>query len=386
MDSVGEHAKNLELAPDLIHRIQDYCEWEWKLNRCLDRNKFIASLSTALQDEICMVVTQDLVRSVPFMADLEQACIVEILKSLISTLHLKGDCIVTTGRVGRDMYFIREGRCEVFAVKGLGTPDEERIWLANLDQGSFFGELALLVDNQKRTATVRAVTNCDLFMLRRDDFLSVLEEFPDSKTKIRGVINHAYKRLTAERGENVEPDEASLGEEHTATGSWTSEGGGNSTSNGSYQGRGSHGNVSVRGLADEQKGFPSSPSSVSSQASPSGSFGDKAPVRSRSRKMSISEISSHGRLISPESQKRTLTNALASRPSASSFDAQEVSRSMSSSTSGMSTEAILGLLLQKVTALEEQMGTKAVNASKSAKYKAVSPTQDDEELPTEKIE
>ena len=68
LDGVSEHTKNLALDADLCHRIQEYVEFEWQLNRCLDRNAFIATLSPALQDEICVVVTGDMVsgpRAVP---------------------------------------------------------------------------------------------------------------------------------------------------------------------------------------------------------------------------------------------------------------------------------------------------------------------------------
>lgn len=39
--------------------------------------------------------------------------------------------------------------------------------------GSFFGEVALLVKDAKRLASVRAVVNCDLFSLSRSDFNKV---------------------------------------------------------------------------------------------------------------------------------------------------------------------------------------------------------------------
>lgn len=103
MDSVSEHTKNLGLDVDLCHKIQDYCEWEWQLNRCLDRNLFIASLSPALQDEICVLIAYEVVRRVPFMKDMEEACLVEVLKCIVSTLHLRDDLVVRSGRIGRDM-------------------------------------------------------------------------------------------------------------------------------------------------------------------------------------------------------------------------------------------------------------------------------------------
>ena len=41
--------------------------------------------------------------------------------------------------------------------------------------GTFFGEISLLT-GQRRNATVRAITTCDLFVLDRDDFQLLLEQ------------------------------------------------------------------------------------------------------------------------------------------------------------------------------------------------------------------
>ena len=72
---------------------------------------------------------------------------------------------------------------------------EGQVWVADLHRGAFFGETALIFENHKRSATVRACTNCDLFMLSRDDFKMVLQEFPDSAVKVQMTIEAAVKML-----------------------------------------------------------------------------------------------------------------------------------------------------------------------------------------------
>ena len=72
---------------------------------------------------------------------------------------------------------------------------EGQVWVADLHRGAFFGETALIFENHKRSATVRACTNCDLFMLSRDDFKMVLQEFPDSAVKVQLTIEAAVKML-----------------------------------------------------------------------------------------------------------------------------------------------------------------------------------------------
>ena len=50
--------------------------------------------------------------------------------------------------------------------------------VAELHEGSFFGEIAVLIGS-KRTASVRAVTYCNLFTLRKDDLNVMILHFPN---------------------------------------------------------------------------------------------------------------------------------------------------------------------------------------------------------------
>ena len=50
--------------------------------------------------------------------------------------------------------------------------------------GRYFGEISMLVPNSKRTATVRAGKNSDLYVLSVDDFREVLTDFPDAAENV----------------------------------------------------------------------------------------------------------------------------------------------------------------------------------------------------------
>jgi CRP-like cAMP-binding protein len=63
------------------------------------------------------------------------------------------------------MYVIRSGELEVLVSEGDGPPRR----VAALGPGEYFGEIALL-ESVPRTATVRALTDCELLVLDKDDF------------------------------------------------------------------------------------------------------------------------------------------------------------------------------------------------------------------------
>ena len=50
--------------------------------------------------------------------------------------------------------------------------------VASLHEGQFFGEAALLKQTT-RNANVRAQTYCDLYKLKKEDFLHIIEKYPE---------------------------------------------------------------------------------------------------------------------------------------------------------------------------------------------------------------
>ena len=80
-----------------------------------------------------------------------------------------GDVIVSKGERGREMYFVARGDVEILAEDG-GV-------VQTLGVGSFFGETSLLLSTP-RTASVRAKTQCDVYVLSKAELLKVLRDHP----------------------------------------------------------------------------------------------------------------------------------------------------------------------------------------------------------------
>jgi CRP/FNR family transcriptional regulator, cyclic AMP receptor protein len=93
-----------------------------------------------------------------------------------------GQVIVKEGDIGDTMYIMMEGTVEVVKTLVISDTDDEQEEEKNkvftrLDarDHSVFGEVALL-DALKRTATIKAVTDCSLYEIKKDDFLALAEE------------------------------------------------------------------------------------------------------------------------------------------------------------------------------------------------------------------
>jgi CRP/FNR family transcriptional regulator, cyclic AMP receptor protein len=88
--------------------------------------------------------------------------------------------IMREGETGDTMYIILEGVVEIAKSLVIGNGDNEDSGknkvFTRLDgkQCAVFGEMALL-EESKRTASVRAVTDCVMYEMKKDDFLNVAE-------------------------------------------------------------------------------------------------------------------------------------------------------------------------------------------------------------------
>ena len=77
----------------------------------------------------------------------------------------KGRNIITQGEKGNKFYVIRKGKVDVIYEEKSGIENT----VAELSEGDCFGEIAL-IDDVRRTATVRAVSEVELFSLDKDTF------------------------------------------------------------------------------------------------------------------------------------------------------------------------------------------------------------------------
>lgn len=80
----------------------------------------------------------------------------------------KGKTIIREGGVGGALYIIKSGECEVSKKKGwFGSAR-----LAVLKEADFFGEMSLVSD-EPATATAKTLTPCEIFVLLKNDFLTI---------------------------------------------------------------------------------------------------------------------------------------------------------------------------------------------------------------------
>ncbi len=118
----------------------------------------------------------------------------EILARLSLVKFSRGGDIVKEGEMGETMYLIKNGRVEAW-VKGA---EGERILLAELGEGDFFGEIALAT-NKPRVATVSAIEDVELVVFSRPMIKDILTKYPEVKQTLERVIKERVVDTTKAR-------------------------------------------------------------------------------------------------------------------------------------------------------------------------------------------
>ncbi len=124
----------------------------------------------------------EFLRGCPPFADLTPRSLSEVADSMKAILYPPGTVIIRQGDTGNEFFLIRKGSVDVTQQEG----DQER-HVATLQEGDFFGEVALLED-QPRNATVTAHSETLCYTLSKDEFRQVLSQSHSFEEELRKAL------------------------------------------------------------------------------------------------------------------------------------------------------------------------------------------------------
>ena len=121
--------------------------------------------------------------SVPLFAKLDTHEQHDLHGRMKPRIAASGEVVVWHGERGESLFLIKQGLVAVAVPNDKG----DHVHLAKIGPGGFFGELSLL-DSGPRTATVRALEDCELLELHRDQFLQFLHAKPDAALDMLSLL------------------------------------------------------------------------------------------------------------------------------------------------------------------------------------------------------
>jgi CRP-like cAMP-binding protein len=130
----------------------------------------------------------DALRRAPLFQNLSRGELVELAKRTEDLEVEEGKVLAREGDLGSEFFVVVDGEVAV---------TKEGRELRRLSAGDFFGEIALIWDSPRRTATVTAATPLRFFVLTRQAFRSLIDHHPDIESS---VLEALEERVHATEG------------------------------------------------------------------------------------------------------------------------------------------------------------------------------------------
>jgi CRP/FNR family cyclic AMP-dependent transcriptional regulator len=134
-------------------------------------------------------MTLEALRSVPLFGSLDDRAASDLRELLTVEDISAGTQLFHKGDGGDAMYLIESGRVRI----SITDQDAQEVTLADLAQGDFFGEMAL-IDGRKRSADARVVQDARLAILARPLFLSFVRANPDVALEMLSALSERLRR------------------------------------------------------------------------------------------------------------------------------------------------------------------------------------------------
>jgi CRP-like cAMP-binding protein len=112
---------------------------------------------------------------------------------------------------GLGMYMIAKGAIEIRLRAHNADKSDPETLVADLTEGSFFGELALIDDNDRRTASAYAKGPTTLVGFFKPDLMEIMERKPDLGVKILLELSKVLGKRLAETIEQIGKDRGTKG-------------------------------------------------------------------------------------------------------------------------------------------------------------------------------
>ena len=134
-------------------------------------------------------MTLEALRSVPLFASLDDSAARELRSLLTLKMVSAGTQLFHKGESGDAMYLIESGRVRI----SITDDDSKEVTLAELAQGDFFGEMAL-IDGRQRSADAKVYEEARLAVLSRAEFIAFVRSNPDVALEMLAALTDRLRR------------------------------------------------------------------------------------------------------------------------------------------------------------------------------------------------
>jgi len=170
----------LKKYPEVSEKIKAEAQVRFKYNEAREK----AKLDKKQEAETEVEIVREKLKVVPLFQQCDTGFLHQLALSMKLCIFEENKLIIRRGEDANSMFFIISGEVQV------ESDDGSKIY-AEMGQNSFFGEVALFYDI-KRTANIRAKTQCTVMELYKDVLDKLLKEYKDIELQMKAIAKENY--------------------------------------------------------------------------------------------------------------------------------------------------------------------------------------------------
>lgn len=179
MEEIDDYMRTKCIPKTLQGRVKDYYYYLWETRKSVSSISFLSELPHTLLMSILLHLNRDVLEKVELFKNANEIFIREIVQILKPLVFLPDDFIIMQGEYGDCMYFLNSGHVDVMVNGNV---------VASLGAGTPFGETAIL-QGEKRNASIRATTHCEVYKLDKSDFDNLRGKYPEFDEQIKKIVD-----------------------------------------------------------------------------------------------------------------------------------------------------------------------------------------------------
>jgi hypothetical protein len=187
IEAISQYLHSRQVPPKLNEQVRNYYEYLWAHHRGVKEEALFEDLPPSFRLNLLLHLTRDLLEKVPLFKYCSPILRNILLMSLKPQTYAPGVLIAREGEMGKEIYFLSHGKVEIVSEDGKKD-------YGTLEDGDYFGDLSLIL-KERRTASVRALTYCEIFVLGQKDFNHIRAEYPE--------LREVLKQVSSEKTEKV---------------------------------------------------------------------------------------------------------------------------------------------------------------------------------------
>ncbi len=126
---------------------------------------------------------------IPLFSELKEDELINLTKVSVRQTFKKDNMVLIEEEVGSTMFIILKGRVKISRISDEGR----EVILSILVDGDFFGEMAIL-DGQTRSANAITLEDTEMLIIRRENFLQMLHDYPQIAINLLKELAHRLRR------------------------------------------------------------------------------------------------------------------------------------------------------------------------------------------------